>query len=128
MNKKELLRVIKKYGWNIETYDIDFRLQDSILNYNKNVMLKLTKDENVIYLFVTGQIRIYGKRGGTEFVYKGGGNARGELTSYLRKHGNWENNNWFEVFDSEDWQTSGDVYYYLDDALDVVIELMEREI
>lgn len=122
MNKKDFLRLVKEKGWTTEHYDIDFRSQDAVLNWNKDVMLKLTKDNKVIYLIVTGQIRIYGKRTGTEFVFKGKSRVSGTLTPYLRKHGYWENNNWFEVHFDEHWGDGGTVGHSLIDAIDEVIE------
>lgn len=122
IRKKLFLDVVKHRGWNVEVYDIDFRKDDCLLNYGKDIMLKLTKDDKVIYLLVTGQIRVYGKRDGTEFVYRGKGYVRGVLTPYLRKYGNWENNNWFEVFYSEDWNFGGSVHYSLREAVDEIID------
>jgi len=86
----------KGKGWKIEENNLDFRRQDCTLWYNTDTVVSLSKEGFWAEIIPSGDIRIYGKKDSTEFVYKGG-NPRGELTNYLRKNGEWENNNWFEV-------------------------------
>ena len=125
MNQRELVREIRKRGWNIDHNNIDFRRQDVTLWYGfdgEEPILIVSKDNHVIRLIATGDIRIYGERN-AHFVFKGG-NPDGELTHYLRKHGSWENNNWFEIDqDGSSYETFETPFYTLNDAVE---ELLSR--
>jgi hypothetical protein len=119
------METIKGKGWNVEVDNIDFRKQDATLWFgfdSENPILQVSKGEHVIQLIATGEIRIYGKRN-KHFIYKGG-NPDGELTYYLRRYGNWQNNNWFEVnHDGSSYETFETPFYLLNEA---VQELLSR--
>jgi hypothetical protein len=119
MNRKQLLREIKMKGWNIDVDNIDFHIQDATLWYDfnsENPILQVSKEKHIIQLIATGDIRVYGERN-AHFIYKGG-KPDGKLTSYLRKHGTWENNNWFEINDDgSSYETFETPFYTLNDAV-----------
>jgi len=123
MNKKKLLKMITEKGYFVNVNNIDFRNKDCTNYYDcENPILKATslnKEKKTVELLCVGDIRIYGKTKG--FVYKGG-NPDGKLTNYLKKHGEWENNNWFEIEDNNDsknpmGEIGGDVFYDIDSAV-----------
>jgi hypothetical protein len=124
MNRKQLSRILKAKGWKIDVFKVDFRLQDAILWHNcdsENPIIQVSKDSSVIQLIAVGDIRIYGKR--VCFIYKGG-KPLGELTSYLRKTGRWENNNWFEInVDDSSYNSFEEPFFMLNDATE---ELLSR--
>jgi len=125
MNRKQLFREIRRKGWNIDVDNVDFHIQDVTLWYDfdsENPILQVSKEKHTIQLIATGDIRIYGKRN-AHFIYKGG-KPDGDLTCYLRKHGNWENNNWFEINDDgSSYETFETPFYTLNDVLQ---ELLSR--
>ena len=136
MNRKQLLKEIKKKGWNIDVDNIDFRRQDATLWYGFDgvppILViskeKRSKGKRIIELIATGDIRIYGKRK-AHFIFQGG-KPDGELTYHLRKNGRWENNNWFEIGEvtiennhSTSYESCDTVFYTLNDA---VQELLSR--
>ena len=131
MNKRELERELKKAGWEIEINNVDFRRQDAVFWYDYDgnpPIIRITKGNNYIELVATGEIRIFGKRDGTCFVFKGG-NPDGEPTYYLRKHGRWENNNWFEIDENgSSYKTFEEAFYTLDDAVKELIRRAKKPV
>jgi hypothetical protein len=131
MKKSELFRRIEKLGWKVKQEDIDFRVQDSTLwfknsAYDEPLITATKRGRDTLYIVVAGDIRINGKRDNTRFVFKGG-NPLGEPTYYLRQHGNWENNNWFEVGTNEDLCNMGtDIAYTVDDAVQSLLQRMKE--
>ena len=124
MNRKQLLKEIKKKGWNIDVDNIDFRRQDATLWYgfDETPILQVSKGRRIIQLIACGDIRIYGK-GKAHFIFQGG-KPDGKLTYNLRKYGRWEDNNWFEVnSDGSSYETFEKAFYTLNDA---VQELLSR--
>ncbi len=128
LNKAKLVREIKAKGWSVDVDNIDFRKQDATLWFgfdSENPILQISKGEHTIQLIATGDIRIYGKRN-ARFVYKGG-KPDGKLTPYLRKHGNWENNNWFEVnYDGSSYDSFEEPFYVLNDAVHELLKRLEK--
>jgi hypothetical protein len=125
MNKRRLMKVIKARGWRVDVDNVDLRRQDATLWFgfdSENPILQVSKGEHVIQLIATGDIRIYGKRN-ARFVYRDG-KPEGKLTYYLRRYGDWENNNWFEVNDDgSSYITAETPFHFLNDALK---ELLSR--
>lgn len=124
MNQTQLLKAIREKRWTIDVDNIDFRRQDVTLWFGfdgEDPVLQVSKANRIIRIIATGDIRIIGER--THFIFKGG-KPDGELTSYLRKHGRWENNNWFEVdADGSSHDTFETPFYTLNDAVE---ELLAR--
>jgi hypothetical protein len=119
MNRKTLQKELKGKGYIINVNNVDFRVQDCTNYFNEgNPILKvssLDKDKKTFELLCVGDIRIYSKK--KSFVYKGG-NPDGKLTRYLKKNGEWENNNWFEITENGECDLSGgDVFYDIDSAV-----------
>ena len=106
MNSKDFQKRVENYGWKL-TVKPDFRRQDAVLYYEDNLAIEAKKGDWTIQAEAIGDIRIYGNSESDKhgymptnnafFIFKGGKPA-GKLTNYLRKHGRWENNNWFEIF------------------------------
>ena len=117
--KKEFQELIKDFGWKIDTYNMDFGTEACELYYDwENPLLEISKGEQYIRVMVIGDIRIYGKRDAL-FEYRGG-KAKGELTYWLRKNGQWENNNWFEIFYTDESgvedSSIDDVYFHISEV------------
>jgi hypothetical protein len=117
------MEIIKGKGWNVEVDNIDFRIQDATLWFgfdSENPILQVSKGEHVIQLIATGDIRIYGRKN-AHFIYRHG-KPDGKLTYYLRRYGNWENNNWFEVnHDGSSYETFETPFYTLNEAVQELI-------
>jgi hypothetical protein len=101
VNKGKIFQsAVEKLGWTL-TVKPDFRRRDCTLYYEDNLAIEAKKGNRTVQVTAEGDIRIYGKRTNIRtwltsyFVYKGG-KPSGKLTYYLRTHGRWENNNWFE--------------------------------
>jgi len=137
MNIAEFQKELNRLGWEL-TVKPDFRRQDSTLYYEDSLAIEVKKGPYTVQVEAVGDIRIYGKRDShgehRHFVFKGG-KPSGELTYYLRKHGQWENNNWFEVFM---WEKVADanhqrdfssvidsVSYTLDEAASNLVESLQ---
>ena len=124
-NKKFVAEILKK-GCKIERNILDFRTQDCTDWWDaENPLLVVSCGKRKISLICVGDIRIYAKRKEMEFIYKGGAKHWGKLTPYLKKHGLWENNNWFEVIDTAIYEPS--IFYNLDDAAMHIIEVVKDE-
>jgi hypothetical protein len=121
MNRKEMLKRLKKNNCEILDDFVDFRIQDSTNWYDSDTILSVKKDDKIYSLSAVGQIRIYTKN--KHFVFKGG-KPDGELNNYIKKNGEWENNNWFEITENGTADL-GDVFYELDNAVENLIERME---
>ena len=122
MNKNELYKKLRKYGWEVTIDNIDFRRQAPELwhGYDHDIILEARKGRHIVQIVVTGEIRIYSKR--RHFIYKGG-KPDGELTYYLRKYGEWENNNWFEVnMDRSSYEFFEIPHYTLNEAVEDLLK------
>jgi len=100
MRKREFFKKLRKCGYKIEVDNLDFRKRYPELYYNSPpVLLRIRKENICIELIVAGEICVYTDR--LYFRCKGGkpdtNVKNGKLTYYLRKHGEWEESNWFEV-------------------------------
>ena len=124
MRKRSLIKNIKKHGYKIIENHVDNRIQDSINWYwtNSEPILAIEKNGHRLELICAGDIRIYTER--KSFIYKGG-NPDGILTSYIKKHGRWENNNWFEINENgSSYNDFEDPYFDMDTALDAMLSRM----
>jgi hypothetical protein len=131
MNKKQLLREVEKHGWKVEIDNIDFRKKDAVLWRgfdSENPILQVSKGKHIIQLIAVGDIRIYGKRRNTYFEYDDeSGQEKGRLTRHLRKFGEWENNNWFEVnTDGSSYEELEEPYYTLDSAVNELLSRIKK--
>jgi len=125
MRKNKVLKIIKSKGWKVVINNLDFRRQAPELwyEYTDIPILRIEKDGKYIELTVYGEIRIFGKRENTRFIYNFG-KPDGELTYYLRRHGEWWNNNWFEIDENgSSYEYFEEPFFSLDDA---VKELLRR--
>lgn len=118
MDRKRLFKILRARGWNVDIDNIDFRKQDVTLWYDfdsENPILQVSRNKDIVQLIAAGDIRITSER--KCFIYKGG-KPQGELTHYLRKHGEWGNNNWFEVnMNGSSYESFEEPYYDLEDAI-----------
>lgn len=123
---KEFIKLIKSNGWEVLEDNTDFRKQDSVLwrgydGCNKSVF-RIKKDALEISIIAIGDIYITTKN--KQFSYRHD-RDNGELTYYLRNHGDWINNNWFEVTDNRESYDFNPISYYLSDALDDLMEAIK---
>ena len=118
---------VEKLGWTL-TVKPDFRRRDCVLYYEDSLAIEAKKGNTIVQVEAIGEIRIYGKRNRTRFVFKYG-KPDGELTAYLRKCGQWENNNWFEFIVYKDGKSTDyyrDVEYTILEAARQFLEMLEE--
>jgi len=79
-------------------------------------------------LIAVGDVRIRGSRGKAYFEYDDDtGEEKGNLTPYLRKFGEWENNNWFEVnTNGSSYEELEEPYYTLDSAVNELLSRIKK--
>jgi hypothetical protein len=131
VNRKQLFREIRKKGWSIDVDNIDFRKKDATLWRgfdSDNPILRISKGKHFIELIAVGDVRIRGRREKTYFKYDDDtGEEKGNLTPYLRKFGEWENNNWFEVnSDGSSYEEFEEPYYSLDSAVSDLLSRIKK--
>lgn len=120
-----MMKRIKNAGYKIINDNIDFRKQDCTDWYDCDIVLSiqsLDKKRRRFDILAVGDIKIYTKN--NHFVFKGG-KPSGELTTYLKKNGDWENNNWFEITENGE-ADMGDVFYELDSVIENLLERIEK--
>lgn len=122
------LKDVGKYGYHIIENNTDFRKQDSILyrgldGFNKSV-LTVKQGDRIVSIIAVGDIYINSKK--KSFSYRHD-RDNGELTYHLRKYGDWVNNNWFEVIDTDELDgMNNPVSYYLNDAIEDLIGVIDK--
>jgi hypothetical protein len=130
--RKKLLKAeVEKLGWKLTVYP-DFRRQ-SVDLYTDETIIEATKQDYRVYVEAQGDVVVWSKR--KVYEYKSGRNPIGKLTRHLRKHGEWFNNNWFEVMVVKDkevqteWMNRliGEVAFNVDDAVELFLSVL-REI
>jgi hypothetical protein len=142
VNKKQFVQAINKLGWKV-TKTADFRIKEVTLHYSEGVCLEVISpdDQYMVQAVEEGDILIVGKcdiNGNClEFEYKGGSRHFGELSYYLRKTGDWMNNNWFSTLIAKRNESFGyfesitspfncDITYNLDDAAQSVLDTIKN--
>jgi hypothetical protein len=124
-----LKRSLTARGYKIVENKMDFRIQDCTEWYwtNSEPILAVAKTGCPrLEIVCVGDLRIYGRR--KHFVFRGG-NPDGQLTRWIKEHGDWENNNWFEVHvvtGEEVWEE--DIHYELNEAVETLLELCDKQI
>ena len=85
-------------GWKVTEFPTGYKHDDSVwfTDHNAEYILIAEKKGHRLTGMVEGDVRVYGKKEGDEFVFKHD-TARGKLTEKLCKEGRWENNNWITI-------------------------------
>jgi len=140
MNSKkveEITNKLKKDGWKVEVNMLGaIKKDDSVWWYDFGGLeiLSAIKRTKKVSIGVYGDIFVhknYETENGEEnyFKCKEGGKPEGELSDDLVENGEWENNNWFEIF-VEDSKTKNfitiDTPTSLEDAVNIFFDTIEK--